>query len=565
VLWRAGDTSTEPRDHLVGTSALDEYEAQLHGQEEEMESQENQDTTQPLALPAPAHTGTVALQLVSSPPPANELLSPSDFSGYADALQALKRLVHGPPHASRRGMQSTEDTCRVDDLCLLLGLRVEKHLFYLAACLRGGRLPHRGENAADYHSAVLRLRYVYWLTARQGVRDFTELRTALDCILSAGASAGSGYTVPASSSSAMVESVAAEEVSEDNTWVAPDALHEALFEHFGHKQLRSHQLEVLQHVREGRDVVYIAPTGAGKSLVFQLPALMGEGIVVVVSPLTSLMCNQVYMLNRHAQQQQRPPVAAFLGEAQTDASVEPRALRGEFQLLYLTPEKLMMNAAVRDALCALHHAKRLRLFAVDEAHLVSEWGGAFRTHYEAIGPFCANQLPGLQRLALTATAPAAIRFEMMRLLCMPDASEVALSIYRPAIALKVFHRFGSMHADLGWLVKQLKAKRELTLVYVPTQSLANEVCIYFQKAGLTADFYHKERTGVEKGQAHDSFMQCLVDVLVATVAFGMGVDNQHVRHVVHYMAPKTMETYYQELGRAGRDGTQHSSVTRWTL
>ena len=123
------------------------------------------------------------------------------------------------------------------------------------------------------------------------------------------------------------------------------------------------------------------------------------------------------------------------------------------------------------------------------------------------------------------------------------------------LALKVFHRFGSMHADLGWLVKQLKAKRELTLVYVPTQSLANEVCIYFKKAGLTADFYHKERTGVEKGQAHDSFMQCRVDVLVATVAFGMGVDNQHVRHVVHYMAPKTMETYYQELGRAGRDGT----------
>ena len=277
--------------------------------------------------------------------------------------------------------------------------------------------------------------------------------------------------------------------------------------------------------------------------------------MVVVSPLISLMCNQVYNLNRHAEQRGRPPVAAFLGEAQADASVQPRALRGDFPLLYMTPEKLMMNASVREGLRTLHRAKRLRLLAVDEAHLVSEWGGAFRKHYEQIGPFCVESLAGLPRLALTATAPSAIRTEMVEQLRMADASEVALSIYRPSIALRVFHRLGSMHADLGWLVKELRAQPELTLVYVPTQSLANDVCGYFQKAGLSADFYHKERTDREKGTAHDSFMACTVDVLVATVAFGMGVDNRHVRHVVHFEAPKTMETYYQELGRAGRDGT----------
>ena len=196
-------------------------------------------------------------------------------------------------------------------------------------------------------------------------------------------------------------------------------------------------------------------------------------------------------------------------------TVQPRALRGDFPLLYMTPEKLMMNAAVREGLCTLHRAKRLRLFAVDEAHLVSEWGGAFRTYYEAIGPFCVEHLPGLPRLALTATAPSAIRTEMVEQLRMPDASEVALSIYRPAIALKVFHRLGSMQADLGWLVKELRVAPELTLVYVPTQKLANAVCGYFQKAGLSADFYHKMRKNHEKDTAHDSFMACTVDVLVA--------------------------------------------------
>ena len=537
VLWRAGDTSAEPRHNLVGTAALAEYEELLL-------ASKGAGTSQLPALPTLADSSILALRGVSAPPPAAELLSPSDFSGLADALYTMKRLVLAP-RANRRGMRAAEATCSAEDLGSLLGMRTQ-HFYTLVTNLRSGRIPTRkiGPNGTDYMKCVLRLRYLHWLVVRRGVREFTDLRASL-CDLLSGRRDMDGNGTQAIRPTSLGE----------GEWIAPDPLHAALYDNFGHKQLRPHQLEVLQHVREQRDVVYIAPTGAGKSLVFQLPALMGEGIVVVVSPLISLMCNQVYNLNRHAEQRGRPPVAAFLGEAQADASVQPRALRGDFPLLYMTPEKLMMNASVREGLRTLHRAKRLRLLAVDEAHLVSEWGGAFRKHYEQIGPFCVESLAGLPRLALTATAPSAIRTEMVEQLRMADASEVALSIYRPAIALRVFHRLGSMHADLGWLVKELRAQPELTLVYVPTQSLANDVCGYFQKAGLSADFYHKERTDREKGTAHDSFMACTVDVLVATVAFGMGVDNRHVRHVVHFEAPKTMETYYQELGRAGRDGT----------
>ena len=536
--------TTEPREHLVNTAALAEYKEHLSPADEGGEQQETSGTSRRLALPVPANSSTLALRGASAAPPAEELLSPSDLSGLADALYEMKRLVQGL-RSSRRGMRHADETCSAEDLSSLLGVRTQ-HFYRLVTCLRNGRIPTRN-TGTDYSKAVLNLRYLYWLVATKGIREFAELRASLYALV--------GNT-PAvlHSSTAMVGCATARDAPGESTWVAPDPMHAALHEFFGYTQLRAHQLEVLQHVREGRSVVYIAPTGAGKSLVFQLPALMGEGISVVVSPLISLMCNQVYTLNRIAEQRRRPPVAAFLGEG-ADASIQPRALRGDFLLIYMTPEKLMMNATVREGLRALHLARRLRLLAVDEAHLVSEWGGSFRTHYEGIGPFCTECLPGLQRLALTATAPSAIRREMVQKLQIPNAPEVAVSIYRPAIALKVFQRQGSMQADLGWLVKELRTLPELTIVYVPSKSLANKVCGFLQKAGVSADFYHKERTHLEKGQAHESFMQCRVDVLVATVAFGMGVDNRHVRHVVHFHAPKTMETYYQELGRAGRDGT----------
>ena len=179
---------------------------------------------------------------------------------------------------------------------------------------------------------------------------------------------------------------------------------------------------------DGPDVLYVAPTGAGKSLAFQLPALMGRGVVVVVSPLSSLMLNQTHALNERARARGEPPLAAFLGGAQLDAEVQPRALRGEFKLLYLTPEKLTMNAEVRAGLTQLHREGKLALFAVDEAHLVCEWGGAFRKTYPRIGPFCAESLPGLRRLALTATAPASIRPEVLAGLRMQGCHEIVLSM-----------------------------------------------------------------------------------------------------------------------------------------
>ena len=190
-------------------------------------------------------------------------------------------------------------------------------------------------------------------------------------------------------------------------WIPPDRLHAALHCYFGFRSFREHQLQALKHVFDRQDVLCIAPTGSGKSLCFQLPALLGEGIVVVISPLISLMQNQTYSLNARAHQRGCPAIAAFLGEGQLDASVQPRALRGDFQLVYMTPEKLMMSAEVRQALMRLHQERRLYLLAVDEAHLVCEWGSSFRKHYEQIGAFCVESLPGLPRLALTATAPAA--------------------------------------------------------------------------------------------------------------------------------------------------------------
>lgn len=329
-----------------------------------------------------------------------------------------------------------------------------------------------------------------------------------------------------------------------------------LREYFGHDEFRGGQHEVVHAAVQGRDVAVFWATGAGKSLCYQLPALQSGKTVVVVSPLISLMQDQVAKFNATVGACEGNHRACFLGSSQFDRQVEGDALRGMYRLVYVTPEKIT-GGGFLSQLQSMHAANRLALLAVDEAHCISEWGHDFRPSYRALRSV-REELPGLPIMALTATAVSRVRDDIVEQLGMRADRLLSCSTFdRPNLQLAC-SRKTSKATDLTRIAKGIAEHGGSTIVYAPTQSEVEAVAGFLAQAlgqrGITVAAYHGGKAMGVREEAHFDFLSGKKQVIVATVAFGMGIDKPDIRRIVHYGPPKTVEEYFQQIGRAGRDG-----------
>ena len=329
-----------------------------------------------------------------------------------------------------------------------------------------------------------------------------------------------------------------------------EVLLKTLMHYFGYNSFRGEQLPVIQALLQKRDCAVFWPTGFGKSLCYSLPPLHTNSVALVVSPLISLMQDQVHKLNSLTETKQ---LAAFLGSAQTDPTVERAALAGDFPLVFLTPEKL-------EALYLQQLAPKLCLIAIDEAHCVSEWGHDFRPSYRAVGQQLRTNrnspLSQVPIVALTATATPQVQTDIVQSLHLrPNHLVATRSLDRPNLKLIVRKKLpGGVAANLVPAAKSWKKSNESTLIYAPTRSMVQDICHALQANHIPAAMYHAGMSTADRNTTHQQFLTSKLHILVATTAFGMGIDKPDIRRVVHYSPPKTVEEYSQQLGRAGRDG-----------
>lgn len=313
---------------------------------------------------------------------------------------------------------------------------------------------------------------------------------------------------------------------------------------FGFDDFRPKQKEVIQQVLEKRDTLALMPTGGGKSICYQIPALVFEGCAVVISPLIALMKDQVDALKENG------IAAAALNSAlspEAAADIRRDFCKGNLKLLYISPERLTFEAD------HLLPQGKISLFAIDEAHCISQWGHDFRPEYTQLFRLREN-FPDVPMLALTATADAITREDILHQLSIPSENLVQDSFDRSNLSLTVKTNF-TKKSKIAEIVDFIKArKNECGIVYClsrkGTESLAEEL----NRVGILAQAYHAGLSAEERSTIQDNFLFDRTKVICATIAFGMGIDKSNIRYVIHYNTPKNMEGYYQEIGRAGRDG-----------
>jgi ATP-dependent DNA helicase RecQ len=315
---------------------------------------------------------------------------------------------------------------------------------------------------------------------------------------------------------------------------------------FGYAAFRGEQGAVIDHVIGGGDCLVLMPTGGGKSLCYQIPALVRAGLGIVVSPLIALMQDQVDALVQAGVR------AAFLNsslDAQAASEVQRRAAAGDLDLLYVAPERLVTGSFL-GLLEHVHASHGLALFAIDEAHCVSQWGHDFRPEYLQLAVL-RERFPGVPRIALTATADALTRGEIHTRLALEDAREFVASFDRPNIRYRVVHKDNPRRQLLDFLAGH---RDEAGIVYCLSRRKVDETAAWLAGQGVKALPYHAGMDA-EARRAHQArFLREDGIVMVATIAFGMGIDKPDVRFVAHLDLPKSLEGYYQETGRAGRDG-----------
>jgi ATP-dependent DNA helicase RecQ len=331
------------------------------------------------------------------------------------------------------------------------------------------------------------------------------------------------------------------------------AAQRALRATFGFEAFRPGQGEIVTAVLEGRDVLAVMPTGSGKSLCYQLPALLRDGLTIVVSPLIALMRNQVAQLHGYG------IAAASLNSANDPAenrSVLDRIARGEMRLIYVAPERLVRA----DTLDLLKRAK-VALLAVDEAHCISQWGHDFRPEYAALGSVQAA-LGGVQTVAFTATADAATRTDILQKLFSRPPALFVHGFDRPNLRLAMQAKIGG-RKQIGDFIKNHAGQSGI--VYSASRRKTEEFAEYLRESGVNALPYHAGMEAAVRSRNQDAFLQEDGVVMVATVAFGMGIDKPDVRFVVHADMPSNIESYYQEIGRAGRDGLPADTLTLYAM
>ena len=329
-------------------------------------------------------------------------------------------------------------------------------------------------------------------------------------------------------------------------------LHDKLKEYFGFSSFKGNQEAVIRNVLEGNDTFVLMPTGGGKSLCYQLPALIMDGVAIVISPLIALMKNQVDAMRTFSADS---GIAHFLNSSLNKtavAQVRADVLSGKTKLLYFAPESLTKEDNV-----AFLHKIKVSFYAIDEAHCISEWGHDFRPEYRRIRPII-NEIGPAPLIALTATATPKVQLDIQKNLGMSDASVFKSSFNRPNLYYEIRPKH-NVDRDIIRFIKQNEGKSGI--IYCLSRKKVEELTELLVANGIRALAYHAGMDAATRAANQDDFLMERVEVIVATIAFGMGIDKPDVRYVIHYDIPKSLEGYYQETGRAGRDGGEGYCLT----
>ena len=331
-----------------------------------------------------------------------------------------------------------------------------------------------------------------------------------------------------------------------------DKVTEALKKHFGFDTFKGNQKAIIENVLAGKDTFVLMPTGGGKSLCYQLPSLMMEGTAIVVSPLIALMKNQVDAMRNFSEED---GIAHFINSSLSKSAIDQvknDILSGKTKLLYVAPESLTKEENVE----FLRQVK-ISFYAVDEAHCISEWGHDFRPEYRRIRPII-NEIGKRPLIALTATATPKVQHDIQKNLGMIDATVFKSSFNRVNLYYEVRPKTANIDRDIIKFIKNNEGKSGI--IYCLSRKKVEEFADILKANGIKALPYHAGMDSQVRSANQDAFLMEQVDVIVATIAFGMGIDKPDVRYVIHYDIPKSLEGYYQETGRAGRDGGEGKCI-----